>query len=77
MTGLPGCYYCRKHITGEDAPPGGWLIEDDHWYVGHGLRATAFLHAGMECGRADAQAAAARIRAELALAEASAYGGGG
>ena len=37
MTGLPGCYYCRKHITGEDAPPGGWLIENEHWYVGHGL----------------------------------------
>lgn len=142
MTGLPGCYYCRKHITGEDAPPGGWLIEDGHWYVGHGLphmslpgtvriesrrhfldfagmtaaeatsfgsllavlyrvlrpvtgaerihllatmdfqphfhawlypraadeplRATAFLDAGMECTHADAETAAAQIRAALA-----------
>src|SRR5438094_2928655 len=30
------CYYCTKHRTGEDAPPGGWLVADGNWLVGHG-----------------------------------------
>jgi len=30
------CYYCTKHRTGEDAPPGGWLVADKDWLVGHG-----------------------------------------
>jgi len=30
------CYYCTKHRTGEDAPPGGWLVADGDWLVGHG-----------------------------------------
>jgi hypothetical protein len=30
------CYYCRRQRTGVDAPPGGWLIDDDLWLVGHG-----------------------------------------
>jgi diadenosine tetraphosphate (Ap4A) HIT family hydrolase len=31
-----GCYYCTKHQTGEDPPPGGWLVADQDWLVGHG-----------------------------------------
>lgn len=26
MTQRRDCYYCTKHRTGEDAPPGGWLV---------------------------------------------------
>lgn len=36
MTDLRACYFCEKHRTGEDPPPGGWLVEDDDWLVGHG-----------------------------------------
>lgn len=36
MTQEPSCYYCRRQLTGADAPPGGWLIEDQDWLVGHG-----------------------------------------
>ena len=30
------CYYCAKHQTGEDPPPGGWLVTGQDWLVGHG-----------------------------------------
>ncbi len=139
---MTDCYYCRRQRTGEDPPPGGWLIDGQDWRVGHGpahmalpgtlrvesrrhftdfaamtgheassfgqllallypairqvtgaerihllatmdfqphfhawlypraaaepLRGTAFLHRGMECGQADAEAAAAGIAARLA-----------
>jgi diadenosine tetraphosphate (Ap4A) HIT family hydrolase len=36
MTQRRDCYYCTKHRTGEDAPPGGWLLADGDWLVGHG-----------------------------------------
>ena len=36
MTQRSNCYYCTKHRTGEDAPPGGWLVADRDWLVGHG-----------------------------------------
>ena len=36
MINQPGCYYCDRQRNGQDAPPGGWLIEDDDWLVGHG-----------------------------------------
>jgi diadenosine tetraphosphate (Ap4A) HIT family hydrolase len=36
MTRQPGCYYCDRQENGRDAPPGGWLIDDDDWLVGHG-----------------------------------------
>jgi diadenosine tetraphosphate (Ap4A) HIT family hydrolase len=36
MTQRRDCYYCTKHRTGEDAPPGGWLVADGDWLVGHG-----------------------------------------
>ncbi len=36
MTGATDCYYCVRHRTGEDPPPGGWLVEDEDWLVGHG-----------------------------------------
>lgn len=36
MTQRPDCYYCSKHQTGEDPPPGGWLVADEDWLVGHG-----------------------------------------
>jgi hypothetical protein len=36
MINQPGCYYCDRQRGGQDAPPGGWLIDDDDWRVGHG-----------------------------------------
>src|ERR1039458_7493087 len=33
MTGEPDCYYCIKHRTGQDPPPGGWLVEEADWLV--------------------------------------------
>ena len=30
------CFICRKHTGLEAAPPGGYIIEDVHWKVGHG-----------------------------------------
>jgi hypothetical protein len=36
MAQRPDCYYCAKHQTGEDPPPGGWLVADEDWLVGHG-----------------------------------------
>jgi hypothetical protein len=36
MSDGPDCYYCAKHQTGVDPPPGGWLVEDSDWLVGHG-----------------------------------------
>jgi diadenosine tetraphosphate (Ap4A) HIT family hydrolase len=36
MPDEPSCYYCRKQLTGADAPPGGWLVASDDWLVGHG-----------------------------------------
>jgi len=32
----PGCYYCDRQRNGQDPPPGGWLIDDGDWLVGHG-----------------------------------------
>lgn len=34
--GQPGCYYCERQGNGADPPPGGWLIADGEWLVGHG-----------------------------------------
>jgi diadenosine tetraphosphate (Ap4A) HIT family hydrolase len=36
VTDAPTCYFCKKHRTGDDPPPGGWLVEDRDWLVGHG-----------------------------------------
>jgi len=36
MTEHPTCYYCRRQQTPVDPPPGGWLIDDADWLVGHG-----------------------------------------
>ena len=36
MINQPGCYYCDRQRGGQDPPPGGWLIDDDDWLVGHG-----------------------------------------
>jgi diadenosine tetraphosphate (Ap4A) HIT family hydrolase len=36
VTDPPACYFCEKHRTGDDRPPGGWLVEDGDWLVGHG-----------------------------------------
>src|SRR5271166_1692801 len=33
---LPDCYYCQRQLTQVDPPPGGWLIDDGEWLVGHG-----------------------------------------
>lgn len=30
------CYYCRRQEGREDAPPGGYLLEDADWSVCHG-----------------------------------------
>jgi len=30
------CFICRKHIGLESAPPGGYIIQNDYWKVGHG-----------------------------------------
>ena len=29
------CFLCRKHNGQEDAPPGGYIYEDEHWMVCH------------------------------------------
>jgi diadenosine tetraphosphate (Ap4A) HIT family hydrolase len=29
------CFICRKHNGQEDAPPGGYIYQDDHWMVCH------------------------------------------
>ena len=29
------CFICRKHNGQEDAPPGGYIYEDEHWMVCH------------------------------------------
>jgi diadenosine tetraphosphate (Ap4A) HIT family hydrolase len=36
VTDRPACYFCEQHSTGADSPPGGWLVEDRDWLVGHG-----------------------------------------
>jgi diadenosine tetraphosphate (Ap4A) HIT family hydrolase len=32
----PDCFICRKHVSLEAPPPGGYIVEDAHWKVGHG-----------------------------------------
>lgn len=29
------CFLCRKHKGQEEAPPGGYIYEDDHWMICH------------------------------------------
>ncbi len=29
------CFICRKHAGLEEAPPGGYIFEDEHWMVCH------------------------------------------
>ena len=29
------CFICRKHQGLEEAPPGGYILEDEHWMVCH------------------------------------------
>ncbi|MDX1377513.1 MAG: hypothetical protein R3307_01590 [Anaerolineales bacterium] len=32
---MENCFVCRKHKGQEDAPPGGYIYEDEHWMVCH------------------------------------------
>jgi diadenosine tetraphosphate (Ap4A) HIT family hydrolase len=32
---MEDCFICRKHNGQEDAPPGGYIYEDEHWMVCH------------------------------------------
>ena len=41
----PDCFYCAKHRAGTDAPPGGWLVDDELWLVGHGPAAMSMAGA--------------------------------
>lgn len=36
MINQPGCYYCDRQHNHRDPPPGGWLVDDGDWLVGHG-----------------------------------------
>jgi diadenosine tetraphosphate (Ap4A) HIT family hydrolase len=37
------CFICRKNVGLEAAPPGGYIIEDMYWKVGHGPAHTSRL----------------------------------
>jgi len=32
---MDSCFICRKHNGGENAPPGGYIYEDEHWTLCH------------------------------------------
>jgi diadenosine tetraphosphate (Ap4A) HIT family hydrolase len=32
---MENCFICRKHKDQEAAPPGGYILEDEHWLVCH------------------------------------------
>ncbi len=66
MINQPGCYYCDRQHNHQDPPPGGWLIEDSDWLVGHGpaqmclagsLRIESRRHFTDFAGMTDAEAA--------------------